>query len=64
VPGGDDTLDVTIVVDTCSIEVFAVGGLRSITDLALLGDARWLEVSTQGTAVVETLAVVDLGGGA
>ena len=64
VPGGDDTLDVTIVVDTCSIEVFAVGGLRSITDLALLGDARRLEVSTQGTAVVETLAVVDLGGGA
>ncbi|GAA4343670.1 glycoside hydrolase family 32 protein [Microbacterium rhizosphaerae] len=64
VPGDADAVDVTIVVDTCSVEVFAAGGLRSITDLALLGDARRLEVSTEGTAVVETLAVIDLGGGA
>ncbi len=57
-PSGTEVVRLTIVVDTCSIEVFVDGGIRSITDLAFPGNDRRLHVS----GVVEELSVHDLGG--
>lgn len=61
IPEPAAVIDVTIVLDADSIEVFAASGLRSITDLAFLGARRRLVVDARGGAVVESLVVTDLG---
>ncbi len=61
--GDAEVIDLTIVIDTCSIEVFAAAGSRSITDLAVLGAGRRLRISTEGGATVEDLSVADIGVG-
>ncbi len=61
---GDAALELTVVVDSCSIEVFADGGVRTLTDLVFLGEHRRLEVSAHGDAALERLSVSELGGAA
>ncbi|MDQ4213876.1 glycoside hydrolase family 32 protein [Microbacterium capsulatum] len=58
--GDAEAIDLTIVVDTGSIEVFDGSGTRSITDLVAFGDGRRLTVRAAGGAVAERLEVVDL----
>ncbi len=58
----DPLTELTVVIDSCSLEVFAAGGLRAITELAFLGERRRLHFSTHGDADVEHLSVQDLTG--
>jgi levanase/fructan beta-fructosidase/levanbiose-producing levanase len=52
--------DVVIVCDHDSIEVFAAGGLRTVTDLAYLGERRTLTVVRRGRTGLSRLTVADL----
>jgi len=54
-----DAAELTIVVDTTSIEVFAAGGLRTLTDLVPWQGAVTLHPRSTG-GIVERLEVVDL----
>ncbi len=63
VPGDGSVIDLSIVIDEGSVEVFAADGLRSITDLVFLGAGqRHLTIEALGgTVVVEDLTIRDLG---
>lgn len=63
-PGDAQSVDLTIILDAGSIEVFAAGGLRTITDLVLLDGDRRLNLDASGGAVIEELAIYDLAPGA
>lgn len=64
-PAADsDQITVEIVTDHGSIEVFAADGVRSLTDVVLLGDdVVWNATTTDGVQVI-SLEVDDLSGGA
>lgn len=63
-PAADaDETTVEIVTDHGSIEVFAADGLRSLTDVVLLGDAVVWNATTTGGVRLISLEVDDLSGG-
>ncbi|MDL9978814.1 glycoside hydrolase family 32 protein [Microbacterium sp. ASV49] len=57
----DDVMELTILVDAYSVEVFAQSGVAALTDLVFVGDRRGIDVAIVD-AVVESLEVSDLGG--
>ncbi len=65
VPGDPGLVDLTIILDTGSIEVFVGGGLRTITDLMVLGSGeRRLTLEAVGGAIeIEEFTVRDLAEG-
>lgn len=61
-PGRSQVVDLSVILDEGSIEVFIEGGLRTITDLAFLGvgERRLTLSASHGQVVVEHLAIADL----